>query len=158
MVVKDDCHAAAILLRRNLVSDMHALGLKATEISAALLAQHAHLACALSVRMVRDDFQALGLSAFLEEAGDGGPDAEVTVAVARHLEEGHLALGRRLLQGRLIGDFDGERVQRRRIAAALGVLGTTNEPRRRISRHAWYEGVAPWFCVHMDQNEHIGFT
>jgi hypothetical protein len=158
MVVRDDVHAFAIQRRREIVAELHSIGLKATEISAALEAQHAHLACAKTPRMVREDFHALGLCAFADEVGDGGPDSEVTVAVAHHLTVGHLALGRRLLQARLVDDFGGARVQRRRIETALGVLGTANVPRRRITWHAWYEGVEPWFCAHMDQNEHIGFT
>jgi len=94
----------------------------------------------------------------IDEVRDGGPDSDVTVAVAHHLEIGHLVLGRRLLGARLVGTFGGARVQRRRIETAIVVLGAANVPRRGILRHAWYEEVGPWFCLHMDQNEHIGFT
>ena len=101
--------------------------------------------------MVKGDFDALGLMRWSDIS-----DAHLDEKIAGYLRTGHDALGRRLLDARLV--VDGLRVQRERVEQALARLGRLRGPPRRRTRRAWYEGVGAFFAVHVDQNEKLGFA
>ena len=101
--------------------------------------------------MIENDYDHLSITRWSEVT-----DAELDEHIAGYLRVGHGALGRRLLDGRLI--VDGLCVQRRRIEQSLARLGRFRAAPRRLVRRKWYEGVGSWFAVHVDQNEKIGFA
>ena len=100
-------------------------------------------------KAVRGDFEALGINTF-----SGMDDATVEQHVARHLREGHRALGRGLMESQFAGE--GHRLPRTRIDQAMRNLGVLREAPKRIFREPWYQAKGPLDNVHADQNEKLG--
>ena len=105
---------------------------------------------ASTYRMIENDLKAMQISRWSDIS-----DAALDEHILGYLRRGHGALGRRLLDGRLV--VDGLHVQRRRVEESLARLGRARAPPRRRVRRRWYEGIGSFYAVHVDQNEKLGF-
>lgn len=132
----------ALDVRRARVEELHSLGLSITETAERL---------ASTYRMIENDLKAMQISRWSDIS-----DAALDEHILGYLRRGHGALGRRLLDGRLV--VDGLHVQRRRVEESLARLGRARAPPRRRVRRRWYEGIGSFYAVHVDQNEKLGFA
>mmetsp|Transcript_22723 Transcript_22723/g.29423 ORF Transcript_22723/g.29423 Transcript_22723/m.29423 type:complete len:416 (+) Transcript_22723:263-1510(+) len=142
-------HLKAIAERQERVKQLYEEGLSASAIATRLQE---------SIYKIRRDLQSMDLPLWSDITDD-----ELDAVVKFHLYRGHGALGRRLLEARLIVGvaelgIPALRIQRFRIRESLVRLNSLRAPPRKLRRRAWYDGRGALHSVHLDQNEKINLA
>lgn len=128
--------------RRPLVVKYHKQGWSVQEIARL---------CQVSRPTIYSDFEALGLENFSSIS-----DAQLKVVIHEIMKSSYPCMGRRFLNGALVSR--GLRIQRCRILRMKRELPHLFGRPRRIRRLKYNVNPGPYWCLHMDQSEHmVGF-